>query len=52
MDRLYQNISAGASPARALRDAKLSLIHSKGNFRKPYYWGPFQVYVGGNPARP
>jgi len=46
MDRLYEQLSAGKSPAEALREAKLSMIHSQGNFRKPYYWGPFQVYVG------
>ena len=48
MDRLYEQVNAGKSPAEALRQAKLSLIHSPGNFRKPFYWGPFQVYVGGN----
>jgi CHAT domain-containing protein len=47
MDHLYENLSAGKSPSQALRAAKLSLIHSQGNFRKPYYWGPFQVYIGG-----
>ena len=46
MDTLYENISKGAAPARALRAAKLSLIHSSGNFKKPYYWAPFQVYIG------
>jgi CHAT domain-containing protein len=47
MDRLYEEINAGKSPAEALRQAKLSLIHSDNNFRKPYYWGAFQIYVGG-----
>jgi len=46
MDHLYEQIDAGKSPVRALREAKLALIHSQSNFRKPYYWGPFQVYVG------
>jgi len=46
MDRLYEHLSSGKSPATALRESKLALIHSTGNFRKPYYWGPFQVYVG------
>jgi CHAT domain-containing protein len=45
MDSLYEHIGAGKSPAEALRQAKLSLIHSQSNFRKPYYWGPFQVYT-------
>jgi CHAT domain-containing protein/Tfp pilus assembly protein PilF len=47
MDRLYGEIAAGRSPVDALRLAKLSLIHSQSNFRKPYYWGPFQLYAGG-----
>ena len=47
MDRLYEQIGAGKSPASALREAKLSMIHSGNNFRKPYYWGAFQTYVGG-----
>jgi CHAT domain-containing protein len=29
----------------ALRAAKLSLIESPGNLRKPYYWAPFQLYT-------
>ena len=32
-------------PADALREAKLSLLRQKGAFRKPYYWGPFQMYT-------
>jgi CHAT domain-containing protein len=50
MDRLYEQLSAGKSPADALRAAKLAMVHSTGNLRKPYYWGPFQVYVGGRPT--
>jgi CHAT domain-containing protein len=46
MDRLYESLGAGKSPAVALREAKLSLIHVPGNFHKPYYWAPFQVYIG------
>jgi CHAT domain-containing protein len=46
MDRLYENLSSGKTAAEALREAKLSMIHSPGNFHKPYYWGPFQLYVG------
>ena len=29
-----------------LRAAKLSLLHSKSAFRKPFYWAPFQLYTG------
>jgi CHAT domain-containing protein len=46
MDGLYANLGAQKSPAASLREAKLAMIHSAGNFRKPYYWAPFQVYLG------
>jgi CHAT domain-containing protein len=45
MDVLYSNIAAGVSPAEALRAAKLSLIRSGQGYRRPYYWGPFQIYT-------
>jgi CHAT domain-containing protein len=37
---------AGATPDAALRTAKLSLIHSPSVYRKPLYWGAFQLYAG------
>ncbi len=43
MDRLYSEIAAGRPPVEALREAKLSLLH--GDYSKPWYWGPFQIYV-------
>jgi CHAT domain-containing protein len=46
MDEMYDEISRGKRPQDALRDAKLSLLRSEGAFRKPYYWAPFQIYVG------
>jgi CHAT domain-containing protein len=46
MDEFYGAIRAGKSPPDALRAAKLSMLHSETNFRKPYYWGPFQIYIG------
>jgi CHAT domain-containing protein len=46
MDRLYSEINAGKSPEAALREAKLSLIHSTGIYRKPLYWAAFQLYTG------
>ncbi len=49
MDSLYKELSQGKDPAAALRDAKLSLLHSqdpKSVFRKPFYWAPFQLYTG------
>jgi CHAT domain-containing protein len=45
MGTLYAGMVAGKSPAAALRNAKLSLIASPGNLRKPYYWAPFQLYT-------
>lgn len=44
MDVLYSQIAQGKSPAAGLREAKLALIRSVGAFRKPYYWGPLQIY--------
>lgn len=49
MDTLYGELTQGKDPATALRDAKLSLLHSadaKSVFRKPFYWAPFQLYAG------
>jgi CHAT domain-containing protein len=48
MDRLYQNLLSGDSPALALRHAKLALLHSEGRFRLPYYWAPFKFTAGNN----
>jgi CHAT domain-containing protein len=46
MDRLYGELEAGKTPDEALRTAKLSLIHSSSVYRKPLYWGAFQLYTG------
>jgi CHAT domain-containing protein/Tfp pilus assembly protein PilF len=46
MDRLYDELAAGQSPDAALRIAKLSLLHSSGVYRKPFYWATFQLYAG------
>jgi CHAT domain-containing protein len=46
MDRLYSELEAGKTPDAALRAAKLSLIHSPNVYRKPFYWGAFQLYAG------
>jgi CHAT domain-containing protein len=45
MDTLYQGLEAGQPPGTALREAKLALLHSHSNFRKPFYWAPFQMYT-------
>ncbi len=44
MQGLYTRLAQGDEPAAALRAAKLDLIRSEGNYRKPYYWAPFQLY--------
>jgi len=46
MDEMYKNLSAGQDPATALRNAKLTLVHSSGNYRRPFYWAPFLLYSG------
>jgi CHAT domain-containing protein len=49
MDSLYRELSQGKDPATALRDAKLTLLHSQDTnsvFKKPFYWAPFQLYAG------
>jgi CHAT domain-containing protein/tetratricopeptide (TPR) repeat protein len=46
MDQLYRELRRGDGPDTALRDAKLSLIHSGGVYRKPLYWAAFQLYAG------
>ena len=35
---------AAYPPEDALRTAQLSLLHSGYPYKKPYYWGPFQLY--------
>jgi len=49
MDELYSELSQGKDPATALRDAKLTFLHSPDPdsvFKKPFYWAPFQLYAG------
>jgi CHAT domain-containing protein len=46
MADFYGRLTRGAAPADALHDAKMKLVHSAGAYRKPFYWGPFQLYVG------
>ena len=46
MDQLYAGLQQGQPPEAALRQAKLSLLHSNDVFRKPFYWAPFQLYTG------
>lgn len=46
MSGLYRQIAAGQKAPEALRTAQLSLIRQGGAYAKPFYWAPFQVYVG------
>jgi len=46
MGNLYGGLEHGLPPSAALRQAKLSLLHSKNEFRKPFYWAPLQIYTG------
>jgi CHAT domain-containing protein/Tfp pilus assembly protein PilF len=45
MDRLYSRLAAGQTASHALRDAKLSMLATGGNYAKPFYWGPFQLFT-------
>jgi len=42
MNHFYTEVTHGKSYAEALREAKLHML--EGNFKKPYYWAPFQIY--------
>ncbi len=46
MDKLYAGLADGMGPSTALRQAKLTLLHSQGKFSQPFYWAPFQLYAG------
>lgn len=46
MGDLYAYLEKGATPSAALHAAKLNLLHSHGEFRKPFYWAAFQIYTG------
>ena len=42
MNNFYRDIAGGQLYADALREAKLQMLN--GRYRKPYYWGAFQLY--------
>jgi CHAT domain-containing protein len=46
MNDLYAEIQKGSAPDAALRHAKLSLLHSGTVYQKPFYWAPFEIYLG------
>jgi CHAT domain-containing protein len=45
MDVLYARLAEGAPAARALRDAKLSILHRGGATAQPYYWAPLELFT-------
>jgi CHAT domain-containing protein/Tfp pilus assembly protein PilF len=45
MGDLYRGLASGQDAEDALRAAKLKMIHGGSVYRKPYYWGAFQIYV-------
>ncbi len=46
MADLYRGLNSGLAPNTALRQAKLDMLHSGKEFRKPFYWAPLQLYTG------
>jgi CHAT domain-containing protein len=46
MADFYDRLAHNATPAEALRHAKLALLRGGKAYQKPFYWGPFQLYAG------
>ncbi len=46
MNDMYGGLAKGQSPDVALRAAKLAMLRRGDVFRKPFYWGAFQLYSG------
>jgi CHAT domain-containing protein len=46
MGKMYGALASGTSPGTALRSAKLEMIKAGGALAKPYYWAPFQLFIG------
>jgi CHAT domain-containing protein len=44
MGKFYEGVAEKAGTSCALRDAKLAML--RGRWKKAFYWGAFQVYVG------
>jgi CHAT domain-containing protein len=45
MGELYGGLAAGRHPDDALRAAKLALLRAGGPHRRPFFWGPFQLFT-------
>jgi len=46
MGHFYRELVGGKMPSEALRDAKLTMLHSHKTHRLPYYWATLQLYSG------
>ena len=46
MDQFYTELKEGKSEAKALRDAKLAMLHSPGPYKRPFYWASLQLQTG------
>jgi CHAT domain-containing protein len=46
MADFYDQLSRNVAPVDALRHAKLALLRGGKAYQKPFYWAPFQLYVG------
>lgn len=46
MSSLYRHVNEGEDVPESLRAAKLELLHEGGAYVKPFYWAPFQLYMG------
>jgi CHAT domain-containing protein len=44
METFYGEMKKKDDPARALRTAKLALLHSDSFWKRPFYWGALQLY--------
>ncbi len=44
MTGLYEGIAAGHPPDESLRAAKLRMLNGS-DYKRPYYWAPYQIYV-------
>lgn len=49
MQEFYANLATGMDIARALRQAKLTMLASNGPQSRPYHWAPFQIYTHSSP---
>ena len=47
--QFYSELAKGASPPQALALAQRSMLSSTGPWHTPFYWAPFQVFLGGTP---